>query len=172
MFCGHGWLPRASWAPVNHAKQVWPCKAPNGTVAKMPCGTKKCEICYSKCVRNVLLNENDEDKVESENGVYGDPCIVNNLLCFVKCKMDIIQTDLLVKVCADTFSDTYIAEARALLYRFVKPSERLQNKMRMTWSQKHCLIFWNGFMKLIQMYYNLFVTMLTFCPLLMFMTKM
>ena len=88
----------------------------------------KCESCYSKCVRNVLLNENGEDKIESENGIYEDPCIVNNLLCHIKCKLDILQSDLLVKVCANTFSETDIAEAQALLHRFVKPSERLQKR--------------------------------------------
>ena len=74
----------------------------------------------------MLLNENGEDKIESENGIYEDPCVVGNLLCYIKCKMDILQSDLLVKVCADTFSETDIAEAQALLHRFVKPSERLQ----------------------------------------------
>ena len=60
--------------------------------------------------------------------MYEDPCIVNNLLCYIKCKMDILQSDLLVKVCADTFSETDIAEAQTLLHRFVKPSERLQKR--------------------------------------------
>ena len=42
--------------------------------------------------------------------------------------MDILQSDILVKVCADTFSETDIAEAQALLHRYVKPSERLQKR--------------------------------------------
>ena len=50
---------------------------------------------------------------------------MNNLLCYIKC---ILQSDLLVKVCADTFSETDIAEAQVLLHSFVKPSERLQKR--------------------------------------------
>ena len=42
--------------------------------------------------------------------------------------MDILQSDILVKVCAETFSETDIAEAQALLHRYVKPSERLQKR--------------------------------------------
>ena len=49
----------------------------------------------------MLLNENVEDKIESENGIYEVPCIANNLLCYIKCKKDILQSDFLVKVCAD-----------------------------------------------------------------------
>ena len=59
----------------------------------------------------MLLNENGEDKIESENDIYEDPCIVNNLLCYIKWKMDILQSDFLVEVCADIFSETDIAES-------------------------------------------------------------
>ena len=57
-----------------------------------------------------------------------DACVVNNLLCYVKCKMSLLHHDLLVKVCVDKFSDQDIADAHALLHRLVQPVDRFQKR--------------------------------------------
>ena len=42
--------------------------------------------------------------------------------------MEILKSDILVKVCADMFSETDITEAQVLLHRYVKPFEGLQKR--------------------------------------------
>ena len=42
--------------------------------------------------------------------------------------MGILQSDILIKVCDDTFSETYIAKDQALLHRYVKPPEMLRKR--------------------------------------------
>ena len=62
------------------------------------------------------------------NILIADSCVVNNLLCYVKCKMSLLHNELLVKVCVDNFSDHEIADAQALLHRLVQPVDRLQKR--------------------------------------------
>ena len=104
------------------------CKASNGTVTKRPGGTKLCEGCYTKCKQNVLSRNDDVQTEKCENIMTVDACVVNNLLCYVKCKMSLLHHDLLVKVCVDKLSDQDKADAHALLHRLVQPVDRFQKR--------------------------------------------
>ena len=100
------------------------CKSTNIAVRKRANGSKLCEGCFTKCINEVLQNVPDSGK----DDLSKDACVINNLLCYVKCRIDLIYTDTLVKVCTAKFSENELAEAQSLMYNFVKPSERLQKQ--------------------------------------------
>ena len=101
------------------------CKSRNGSVKQRPNGSKLCDGCFTKCTNEILQNVPDNNKGEF---ISKDACVVNSLLCYVKCKISLIHTDTLVKVCTEKFSEKELAEAQALLYNRVNPAERLQKR--------------------------------------------
>lgn len=78
--------------------------------------------------------QSQENENKKENGGKGkdseqETLIINELLCFVQCKIDVTPKDILSRVCTSFYDHQTIADAKQLLYDVVIPDQRKSVKI-------------------------------------------
>ena len=73
-----------------------------------------CEDFHHECMKTVL----DPD-------IATDRCVINSVLCFIKCKLSLLTTDMLTQLCCDKFKSAAIVEAQAMMHQPAASDERL-----------------------------------------------
>ncbi|XP_035664532.1 uncharacterized protein LOC118408028 [Branchiostoma floridae] len=99
-------------------------------VPTMPC----CEDCRATgaqpCQGDLFLCQECADKrfpptnKETSASRESNDVIINDMLCFVVNKMDVLPTDVITKLCIETYSDDEVEAAKKLVFDLCKPNER------------------------------------------------
>ncbi|XP_070546947.1 uncharacterized protein [Ptychodera flava] len=82
-----------------------------------------CPSCEGKRFPNIAADRRQKQgaaskskKPEASQSQSGKAIIVNELLCFVWNKIDVLPSDMIVKLCVDTYDDKDVEQAKRLLF--------------------------------------------------------
>lgn len=93
-------------------QQCYDCKQVKGSVVKIV-DTYLCQDC------------NEIRQIISDNDNEGKNVIINELLCFVVNKIDLLRTDVIVQLCSERFDEKEIHDAKHMLHRIIESESRL-----------------------------------------------
>ncbi|KAI8494375.1 hypothetical protein Bbelb_276010 [Branchiostoma belcheri] len=83
-------------------------------------------VLCTRCVK-IRFPHSSKDSTDSARSKTND-VIINDLLCFVANKMDVLPADIVSKLCTETYQDEEIEAAKRLLLDTCKPDERYKKR--------------------------------------------